>query len=84
MTSKDEGNDLFGRGEYDQALQKYSEAVTLCPMKHTRDRAIIYANRAACLMKMVKQIFQSKMNRFCFSCRKNMKQLFNRARNLLN
>ncbi len=35
-------------------------------MKHTRDRAIIYANRAACLMKMVKRIFQSKMNRFCF------------------
>ncbi|CAF1543146.1 unnamed protein product [Rotaria sp. Silwood1] len=54
QTSKEEGNDLFGRGEYDQALEKYSHALSLCPMKYTHDRAIIYANRAACLMKMEK------------------------------
>ncbi|CAF1175978.1 unnamed protein product [Adineta steineri] len=52
--AKDEGNTLFGQGEYDQALQKYSEAISLCPLKHTRARAVIYANRAACLMKMAK------------------------------
>lgn len=51
---KNEGNDLFGRNEFDQALEKYSEALSLCPMKYTRDRAIIYSNRAACLMKMEK------------------------------
>ncbi|CAF1633357.1 unnamed protein product [Adineta ricciae] len=54
QASKDEGNDSFGRGEYQQALEKYSNAISLCPMKHTRDRAVIYANRAACLMKMEK------------------------------
>ncbi|CAF3343479.1 unnamed protein product [Rotaria socialis] len=53
-TSKDEGNNLFGRGEYDQALEKYSNALCLCPMKNTRDRAVVYSNRAACLMKMEK------------------------------
>ncbi|CAF1022717.1 unnamed protein product [Rotaria sordida] len=54
QTSKEEGNNLFGRGEYDQALEQYSHALSFCPMKYTRDRAVIYANRAACLMKMEK------------------------------
>jgi len=52
--SKDEGNELFGQGEFDQALAKYSDALSFCPLKQTRDRAVIYANRAACLMKMEK------------------------------
>jgi hypothetical protein len=53
--NKDEGNEHFGQGQYEQALNKYSDALMLCPLKQTRDRSIIYANRAACLMKMVRQ-----------------------------
>lgn len=57
---------MFGRNEFTQALEKYSEAISLCPMKHTRDRAVIYANRAACLMKMVRNPFECNEYRFFF------------------
>jgi len=54
-------------------------------MKHTRDRAIIYANRAACLMKMVQQKKERILHDRClFFRRKNMKLLFNRVQNPLN
>jgi len=53
-TCKEEGNDLFGRSEFDLALAKYSEALCLCPLSETKDRAVVYSNRAACLMKLEK------------------------------
>lgn len=38
-------------------MKKYGEALNFCPIKQVHDRAVIYANRAACLMKMVSQKF---------------------------
>jgi tetratricopeptide (TPR) repeat protein len=39
---KAEGNDLYSRGEYDAAKQKFTEAIEKNPTN-----AILYANRAA-------------------------------------
>lgn len=40
---KDEGNQLFRLGKYDQAAIKFTKAIEL-----DRSNAVLYANRAAC------------------------------------
>lgn len=44
---KGEGNAHFKSAEYTEAIDKYSEALKLCPVVHKNDRAILYGNRAA-------------------------------------
>nr|CAH8827935.1 unnamed protein product [Trichobilharzia regenti] len=49
---KDDGNILFKSGLFNEALLKYTEALDLCPLKYCIERSIIYANRAACHIKL--------------------------------
>ncbi|XP_060916120.1 sperm-associated antigen 1A [Labrus mixtus] len=44
---KREGNDLVKTGQYQEALEKYSECLTLKP-----DECSLYTNRAICLLKL--------------------------------
>lgn len=44
---KEEGNDLYKQSNYREALQRYSEAINLCP-----DTPAFYGNRAACYMML--------------------------------
>lgn len=52
---KDSGNDLFRKGQYGDALDKYNAAVQLMLDGTTNDSpalSVLYSNRAACLMKV--------------------------------
>ncbi|EFA10651.2 tetratricopeptide repeat protein 1 [Tribolium castaneum] len=44
---KNKGNDEFKNCKYLESIGTYSEALRLCPLKYSSDRAILYANRAA-------------------------------------
>ena len=44
---KQEGNQCFRSGDYDRALQLYSEALDACPDCCRADRAVLLSNRAA-------------------------------------
>ncbi|XP_027013199.2 sperm-associated antigen 1A isoform X2 [Tachysurus fulvidraco] len=44
---KEEGNDLVKRGEFEKAMQKYSECIALKPTECS-----VYTNRALCLLKL--------------------------------
>ncbi|KAH7279809.1 hypothetical protein KP509_37G038400 [Ceratopteris richardii] len=48
---KEEGNRMFQRKEYSNAMDQYELALKLTPSDHP-DRAIFHSNRAACLMQM--------------------------------
>jgi len=48
---KQEGNRLFGQQHFNEASQKYTEAVIAAP-PDAPEAAVYYANRAACMMKM--------------------------------
>ncbi|KAJ2961555.1 hypothetical protein NQZ79_g3139 [Umbelopsis isabellina] len=48
---KSEGNSFFATGKYDEAISKYEDALLACPERNTQDRAVFFANIAACQMK---------------------------------
>ncbi|KAK3011704.1 hypothetical protein RJ639_005894 [Escallonia herrerae] len=45
---KQEGNHSFWLGKVEAALAKYTEALTLCPLGLTKERAVLFSNRAQC------------------------------------
>ncbi|CAH8486358.1 unnamed protein product [Heterobilharzia americana] len=49
---EDKGNALFKLGVFTEALTNYTEALDLCPLKCCVERSVIYANRAACHIKL--------------------------------
>ena len=49
---KKEGNDLYLASENSDAKLKYNEALDICPLQFKEDRAILFANRAAAVLKM--------------------------------
>ena len=49
---KEEGNELFRKGEYDEALCRYTKALDLADKDS--DKAVFYRNRAACYLKLGK------------------------------
>ncbi|OCT86274.1 tetratricopeptide repeat protein 1 [Xenopus laevis] len=50
-TLKEEGNQLFKNGEYTAAEAAYTQALQMCPAFYSKDRAILFSNRAAARMK---------------------------------
>jgi len=48
---KQTGNDLFKSGEYVRAISQYTQGLQTCPLAYSKERAILYANRAAAKAK---------------------------------
>ncbi|KAL8491412.1 hypothetical protein ACS0TY_023155 [Phlomoides rotata] len=48
LVVKLEGNSLFSSGDISGAGHKYSEALSLCPMRSKKERIVLYSNRAQC------------------------------------
>ncbi|XP_014219838.1 tetratricopeptide repeat protein 1 [Copidosoma floridanum] len=49
---KARGNKLFQNSEFKEAVAVYTEGLKTCPMKFQRERAILYANRAAARVQL--------------------------------
>ncbi|XP_055377833.1 tetratricopeptide repeat protein 1 [Condylostylus longicornis] len=49
---KQEGNDLFKNCDYEKCLEKYTKALNIAPSCYPKDRAVLYANRAAAKIKL--------------------------------
>ena len=47
---KDEGNRLFGRKEYQKALEAYDRALKVANPESKEDLALLHSNKAACYM----------------------------------
>lgn len=47
---KQQGNHMFMLGEIKEAINKYSEALKLCPLRLRKERLILYSNRAQCCL----------------------------------
>ncbi|KAM4727128.1 tetratricopeptide repeat protein 1 [Anableps anableps] len=47
VTLKETGNSLFKAGDWKKAEQSYTEALALCPVSFSRERAVMFSNRAA-------------------------------------
>ncbi|XP_005178684.1 tetratricopeptide repeat protein 1 [Musca domestica] len=52
LKMKLEANELFKNDESERAIDIYTEALGVCPTKYTKDRAVLYANRAAAKIKI--------------------------------
>jgi tetratricopeptide (TPR) repeat protein len=50
---KQAGNEYFAKGQYDEAIAKYEDALFACPERNTEERAVFFSNIAACQMKQV-------------------------------
>ncbi|CAI4221222.1 unnamed protein product [Auanema sp. JU1783] len=51
---KQEGNQQFGLGNYSDAVQKYSEALEVCPPDFNEFRTVLHSNISACYIKLEK------------------------------
>jgi len=49
--AKEEGNQAFGVGDYETAIQHYLKALSICPKKRI-ERSIYHGNLAACQIKL--------------------------------
>uniref|UniRef100_A0A8C7CX97 Tetratricopeptide repeat domain 1 n=1 Tax=Oncorhynchus kisutch TaxID=8019 RepID=A0A8C7CX97_ONCKI len=47
MTLKDKGNSQFKSGEHTEAEESYTAALGVCPVCYSKERAILFSNRAA-------------------------------------
>jgi len=54
LSLKDEGNTFYTSDENDKASEKYTEAIEICPLCFSNERAILFANRAAVHLKNVR------------------------------
>ena len=53
LNMKKSANDLYVSSQHKEAIAKYTEALDLCPLCFTEDRAILLSNRAAAKLKLV-------------------------------
>ncbi|XP_052385346.1 tetratricopeptide repeat protein 1-like [Oncorhynchus keta] len=54
MSLKDKGNSQFKSGEHTEAEESYTAALGLCPVCSSKERAILFSNRAAARMHLDK------------------------------
>ncbi|KAK2143016.1 hypothetical protein LSH36_887g02002 [Paralvinella palmiformis] len=52
QVQKVEGNERFKAANYQGALESYTDALMLCPLDYTKDRSIMFSNRAATKYKL--------------------------------
>ena len=50
---KSDANGHYVATRFDEAIEAYTQALQLCPLKFKQDRAIFYSNRAAAKLKKV-------------------------------
>ena len=50
---KKDGNQLYLTGSNEEAVEKYSLALDVCPLVFKDDRAVLLSNRAAAKIKLV-------------------------------
>ncbi|KAG1940909.1 mitochondrial import receptor subunit TOM70 [Pimephales promelas] len=54
QSAKNKGNKYFKAGKYEQAIQCYTEAISLCPKEQKGDLSTFYQNRAAAYEQQMK------------------------------
>ncbi|XP_037764252.1 mitochondrial import receptor subunit TOM70 isoform X2 [Chelonia mydas] len=54
QAAKNKGNKYFKAGKYEQAIQCYTEAISLCPPEKNMDLSTFYQNRAAAYEQLQK------------------------------
>ncbi|XP_041749437.1 tetratricopeptide repeat protein 1-like [Coregonus clupeaformis] len=54
MRLKDKGNSQFKSGEHTEAEESYTAALGLCPVCYSKERAILFSNRAAARLHLDK------------------------------
>ncbi|KAM7359276.1 tetratricopeptide repeat domain 1 [Cochliomyia hominivorax] len=47
-----DANDLFKNSKAEEAIDLYTEALKICPIKASKERAVLYGNRAAAKIKL--------------------------------
>lgn len=52
---KQAGNVLFAKAKYEEAIEKYENALVACPASQTKERAVYFGNIAACYLKLVNE-----------------------------
>ncbi len=50
---KDAATELFKQGQFEQAIQKYSEALEVCPLKDKTTTTALYNNISECYLQLV-------------------------------
>ena len=50
---KGEGNRLFKKQRYEEAIKKYTEAIKTCPDENKNEKSTYHQNKAAALEKLV-------------------------------
>lgn len=56
QAAKNKGNKYFKAGKYEQAIQCYTEAISLCPPEKNLDLSTFYQNRAAAYEQLVRNL----------------------------
>uniref|UniRef100_A0A8C2ETI1 Mitochondrial import receptor subunit TOM70 n=1 Tax=Cyprinus carpio TaxID=7962 RepID=A0A8C2ETI1_CYPCA len=54
QSAKNKGNKYFKAGKYEQAIQCYTDAISLCPKEQKGDLSTFYQNRAAAYEQLLK------------------------------
>ncbi|XP_067849240.1 mitochondrial import receptor subunit TOM70 [Heptranchias perlo] len=54
QAAKNKGNKYFKAGKFEQAIQCYTEAISLCPLDQKQDLSTFYQNRAAAFEQLQK------------------------------
>lgn len=62
---KDKGNDLFKSEEYQEAISMYTEGLRTCPLAYSKERSILYANRAAAKLICLVMVLFKEYRRKC-------------------
>lgn len=62
---KQAGNDLFKSGEYVQAILQYTQGLQTCPLVYSKERSILYANRAAAKAKCQVIVNDATVDEYC-------------------
>ena len=55
LAAKNRGNELYGKGQYEEAINAYSDALSYSAEDDAENRAVYLGNRAACYTMMVKK-----------------------------